>query len=256
MTAWLLLILSWIAPAGADAPPAPDPSLERARRIGETIDRAWILRRPEWFKMALAILKGDLFDPSQGWWPSGSKTRDWAWLASRYDADGDAVVTAAELPLDERRFEMLDANGDGVVTPADFDAPASQEPSVGRAMFRAFDRDHDGRVTMEDLERFFRSADPEELGFLTPGDVERALRDPSEARSREKSRENDDSDMPTPLQMLHLLFTGQMGSLTEGPRAGEVIPEVSLTHLDGGAAVPLSKLRKGRPFVIAFGSFT
>ncbi|MES1198851.1 MAG: hypothetical protein ABUS48_02615 [Pseudomonadota bacterium] len=80
---------------------------------------------------------------------------------NRLDANHDGVISADERQAVQARFEQarenrphLDANGDGVVTRAEFNA-------AGVSMFDRMDKNHDGRVTQDELpQRGHREASP------------------------------------------------------------------------------------------------
>jgi hypothetical protein len=96
----------------------------------------------------------------------------------RADADGDGVVTRAEIEREATdRFAALDGNGDGTVSRDEFAAksgsgrrrdpdrpaaPFTREAYVARALarFDRRDRDDDGRLSGEELERVTRAARP------------------------------------------------------------------------------------------------
>ncbi len=73
-------------------------------------------------------------------------------MFGRMDADGDGVVTLAELEDKQRRerltrrFERMDANDDGQVTEAEFTA-------AGDKLFEHLDENADGALSMGELER-------------------------------------------------------------------------------------------------------
>jgi hypothetical protein len=52
----------------------------------------------------------------------------WVYLRSRYDADGDGRIQAAEYTRSPRGFANLDADHDGVVSAADFDPAYDGKP--------------------------------------------------------------------------------------------------------------------------------
>lgn len=108
--------------------------------------------------------------------PRQTKRERRASLYLRADADGDGVVTRAEIEREAvDRFVMLDGNGDGTVSRDEFAArsgagrrrdpdrpraPFTREKYVGRALsrFDRRDRDDDGRLSGEELTRLTRPA--------------------------------------------------------------------------------------------------
>jgi Ca2+-binding EF-hand superfamily protein len=243
------------------------PGAAHTHRLGELLDRAWILPRPEWAKMAIAILRDEAMDPAKGWWASGGKLHDWTWLRERFDRDRGGRIERGELPLDDAQWNVLDRDLDGVISAGDFDFSAGAlRPSPARALFERLDEDSNGRVTLEELKDLFRRADSLGLGFLTQDDLQSALADrespPRPARDQYREEE------PSPWRMLLMLFSGQLGSLAEGPRVGNIAPDFRLPALDRNAGallsasaslfplVSLSASRGRKPVVLVFGSFT
>jgi Ca2+-binding EF-hand superfamily protein len=79
-----------------------------------------------------ALLLGALVLASPSWAqeapPAPAAPDDpWAFIAARYDADGDGSVARAEYTRGDAGFARLDRDGDGALTPADF---ARSEPSA------------------------------------------------------------------------------------------------------------------------------
>ena len=52
------------------------------------------------------------------------------------------------------------------------------------------------------------------------------------------------------------LFSGDLGSMNEGPKLNDRAPDFTLKAPDGKSAVQLSKLFGAKPVVLVFGSFT
>ena len=95
--------------------------------------------------------------------------RDAAEIFERLDADGDGLVTGAEVAsARDARFGEMDADGDGSVTLSEFTAHA-QAQSVERAtrMFERLDADGDGVLSRDALEaRRGRGPGPEMIDRL------------------------------------------------------------------------------------------
>jgi hypothetical protein len=234
----LLALAVAVMPARAAAPPAPQP--------------------PEGLRMFLAILSGKPPSPPAGWFGPSKSAYGWAWLAERYDADRDGVVTAKEFTGPKPFFTRLDRDGDGKLTRADLDFKprASNDPRermldmvLGRA-----DRDRDGRISPKEWQALFEQAAGEK-GELTREDLRRLLLPPAQAKGP-PSKGGPPSGMPSRVTLLHGLFTGEIGSLHEGPSLGDQAPDFTLRTQDGKREVSLSEFRGKKPVVLIFGSFT
>lgn len=242
----------------------PGPDALPQQGLLAALDRGWAEPRPEWVQMAIAILRGEALRTDRGWWRSAGAARDWAWLAARFDADDDGVVTRRELPLADDAFACLDRDSDGAVKAADLELLAPEPEARIADLFGRLDADANGRVTRGELEAFFDRADSGALGFLTPDDLEGALR-PGGARASGPDAPEGGADAPgggpPPRELLAMLLDGQLGSLGDGPAVGAMAPDFTLQRLGGPEAgapelVQLSALRGRRPVALVFGSFT
>ena len=226
--------------------------LDLARALGAVLDVRW-RSRPEWGDMAVAIFKGEAMDTRKGWWRPARQRLGVEWLCSRFDTNLDGKVDRAELPEAATYFQRLDANSDGVISALDFKKPrGASSDGEARALFRALDSDSNGRVSRDELKKFFDGADSGKLGFLTPEDLTAALSDPDSG----KAKASDGDEGPSPWQMLVMLLDGQLGSLREGPALGELAPDFTLRARDGKSSFTLSSSRAKKPVVLIFGSFT
>jgi EF hand domain-containing protein len=251
------LVLAAVARAASTPGNASEePPLDVARLLGTVADGVW-KDRPEWGDMAVAILKGEMLHPEKSWWRPSQKSLGWPWLASHFDRNGDGRIERTEFPLDDLLFERLDRNQDGAIRAADLEPPRDgQFPGLGE-VFSRLDRDSNGRISLEELTEFFKKADSGGLGFLSREDIRRALfESPEEEGDDGKRGGGGGGDIPPPWIMLHMLFTGQIGSLTEGPRLGEMAPDFMLPVHQSKRSVTLSASRGKRPVVLIFGSFT
>jgi hypothetical protein len=201
--------------------------------------------------MAVAILKGEAMDTRKGWWRPARHRLGWDWLRGRFDANLDGWLDRAELPEAGKYFERLDFNSDGVISAPDFEPARDAFSGGARSLFRKLDRDSNGRVSRDELNRFFDRADGEKLGFLTPEDLGKALSDPGASKAGEGG-----GDEPSPWQMLSMLASGQLGSLSEGPLVGGLAPDFTLKTRDGKSSFTLASSRGKKPVVLIFGSFT
>lgn len=222
------------------------------RLLGEHLERGW-KDRPEWGEMAVAILKREALGPGKGWWKPPGNLYGFDWLLERCDLSGDGLIQKGEWTGAGPDFERLDRDEDGEVSPADFDwSRESPRHSAAAFLFQHLDRDSNGRITHEELRRFFEEADRGSLGFVSREDLESALaEDPPERGSGPRGRSEPPASM-----LLSMLFAGQLGSLNEGPRPGTPAPEIHLKTQDGESSYRLSDSRGRRPVVLIFGSFT
>jgi hypothetical protein len=250
----LLLALCWAFLAPAQAPAAApeakeEKSLDLAGVLGSMTDAAW-KDRPEWGNMMVAILKGEMLKKGKAWWSPGKMRLGWPWLAQHFDRNSDEKIERAEFPLDDLLFERLDRNRDGVLRAADLEPPEDSRFPGLSDVFSRLDRDSNGRISLEEITEFFHQADSGGLGFLSREDIRRAL-----FESADEGGGGGD-DRPSPWIMLHMLLTRQLGSLTEGPRLGEMAPDFRLPSHEGKRVVALSDSRGKKPVVLIFGSFT
>ncbi len=255
-TAMVGLLLLTTAPASRAADPAPRPSPGAARpaTATERLAAAWP-GHPEWVAMLVDILAGSQLGPGDGWFRKGvaETSYDWGTTRPRLDRDGDGAISRSEFAGPDADFARLDRDRDGVLTADDFDFSAhALAPSPGAMLFYRADADSNGKVTRAEIEAFFRANDPEGLGFLSLGDLQRSLGGPP---SRPKPGAAEPSG-PTKETLIQGLFRQEIGSLQAGPRRDEVAPDFTLATVDGGEKVTLSKLVGPKPVVLIFGNFT
>jgi hypothetical protein len=213
-------------------------------------------RPPEALEMFVGILKGNGAGPGAGWFHPGQSRYDWKWLAERMDADRDGVITRKEFKGPSSQFEQLDRDGDGQLSPADFDwSPRSrlaQQSQVATMLFRRGDGNSDGRLSRTEWKALFEQVAGDKE-YLTADDL-RALLFPPMPRAGKAAPPG--AGMPSRWMLLKGLFTGEIGSLHEGPALGEMAPEFRLSSQDGKRTISLSDYRGKKPVVLIFGSFT
>jgi hypothetical protein len=210
------------------------------------------LGKLEGVQMLLTILSGEMPDAGTGWFHPAQSLYDWKWLAGRWDANRDGIITREEFTGSKELFDRLDRNRDGKITPEDLDwsdkAPYWREANLANRLFRRADADTNGRVTAEEWQTLFKKAAGGK-DALTPEDLRLLLFPPP-------SSPPPPSEMPSRLTLLHGLLTGEIGSPLEGPRVGQPAPDFTLTTQDGKTTMSLSQFRGKKPVVLVFGSFT
>ncbi|MCI0639610.1 MAG: hypothetical protein L0Y72_02505 [Gemmataceae bacterium] len=125
--------------------------------------------------------------------------------------------------------QRFDADRDGVIVVHEF--------AGSREWFDLLDRDRDSKLTALDFD-WSKSA-----GYAKGKE------------SAAKGKEKGGGGGPNPL-MLSLFFTGDVGSLHEGPKVNQRAPDFTLKSMDGKKSFTLAENLGKKPTVIIFGSFT
>jgi hypothetical protein len=206
--------------------------------------------------MLWAILKdGSNMGPTSGWFHPSESRYGWTWLADRFDSNEDGVLTADELKGSAPLFRALDRDGDEVVTSDDLDwSPGSkylQGRAQARGRFARMDQNGNGRITLAEWEQAFEQATKGKK-FLSQTDLADLLYPAAPAKPAKSAA----SEGPSRLTLLMGLFTGEIGSPSEGPRLGQVAPAFSLETHDKARRISLADYRGKKPVVLIFGSFT
>jgi hypothetical protein len=245
-------LLAGLALAGAaQAAPKGPPPASWADFVPPTF--RWV-GRLEGVQMLAAILAGDPPDAGFGWFHPGQSRYGWKWLADRCDADHDGAVTRKEFKGPTDLFERLDRDHDGRVTAADFDwseqSPYMRQMQMARRLFGRGDANSDGRLTAAEWQDLFKQA-ARGKDAVTADDLRDLLFPPPPPPSK-----GPPPGMPTPIVLLHGLFSGEIGSVFEGPAVGRMAPDFILETHDGKQRVALSDYRGKKPVVLIFGNFT
>jgi hypothetical protein len=245
----VLAALGLSGPAGGAAGPARPgkPGPGKAVRLSEGA------------RMLLAIFSGRPISPGSGWFGPGQSRYDWRWLADRLGTDGAGAITRKRFKGPAELFARLDRDGDGKLTPADLDWSPRSQP-VGQArlaemLFRRADADGNGRISAAEWQALFKKA-ARGKDHLTPEDLRALLLPPAKAAPRKAGKAPRPTGMPSRWTLLKGLFSGEIGSLREGPALGEKAPDFRLRSHDGKRTVTLSSFRGKKPVVLIFGSFT
>jgi hypothetical protein len=235
---WLMLARSVLTitllagPAFAAAPPTAQPRLPEGVR--KFID---ILTNPNTMAVAedLCVSKSRL---------------GWEWLARKHGIRPGGSISRRAFKGPPELFRIIDRDGDGYIRADDFDwrdsAPFVRQQMMATAMFRRLNRSGDGQMTEKEWkEAFERIAGGKE--HITPEDLRRALFAPSGGPPMKP---------PTRLTRLMGLFTGELGSVNEGARLGELAPDFELSTPDLKQTIKLSSFKGKKPVVLIFGNFT
>ena len=257
-------------PAGSPSTPPSGLPPELILRLGNLIEKDW-KDRPEWARMAVAILKGKQLGMGgrNGWFGPGRSRYNWKWLQNRFDKDPqDGKIEQSELAtaISPADFKRLDRDHNGAITKDDLDWSAGNplfSDSPANQVFDRLDRDSNGRVTREEINKFFKQA-AGEFEFLTPEDLRNALGFRESADRKQRGRGG-----PSPgirWKMFQRLLNGELGTLESGPDLEQMAPNFNLPLLAHDADktelvltdkfVKLSDSRGKRPVVLIFGSFT
>lgn len=239
----------------ADSPTVPARKTRRwynpRRYIERCLQAADDVRRLEIVEMLSTLAQGEPPDDGKGWFHGGRSRYGWDWLAGRYDQNGDGQISADEFPPHASELlARLDRDQDGKIERDDFDWSSDsvyvKQASQVRRVFGPVDRDRDGHVTREEWIKFFDRAALGE-GSITPADLQAALFPPRPPSS---------DDDPTPIDFLRGFASGELGSISEGPRIEERAPDFELPDHKRQRRLRLSQYRDKKPVVLIFGSFT
>jgi hypothetical protein len=253
------LVLAGVLLSGLSAqaaPPAAAPArgwLDPLRYRDALTQAAAAVQHVEAVEMVTAVVNGSQMGPGEGWFHAGQSRYSWQWLAARYDANHDGVITREEFTGPPAVFERLDRDGNGVITADDFDwsekSPFVQQADMAEHVFRMIDRNSNGKLSRAEWDSFFEKM-AKERDFVTQEDLRTALFPP-----RPRPAPGQSAGGPTPDIFLKGLLTGELGSLFPGPSVGQVAPDFTLKTEDGQAEMSLSEFH-GKPVVLVFGSFT
>jgi hypothetical protein len=211
-------------------------------------------RPPESVRMLIAVLRGSQMGPGDGWFGPSETRYTWKWLAERCGVDpAKGGIPRGAFRGQEALFARLDRNRDGVITPDDLDwserSPYMQVSFMATRFFRKFNAQSDGRLTRDELLQFFEKAAGGK-DYLSPDDFREALLAGMFAAARQGG------DMPSTAVLVRGLFSGELGSMNEGPKLNERAPDFVLKTSDGKSTIQLAQVLRSKPVVLVFGSFT
>jgi thiol-disulfide isomerase/thioredoxin len=238
-------------PDGVTPEQLDDP--KEAKRVADLIDKQYPAPQPEVVKMLVDILRGSKLDGSDGWFGPAQSRYTFDWLAKRNGVDPqDKAIPKDKFRGDVALFERLDRNGDGKIAPDDFDwsdkNPYVLQANLYNRLFRRIDTSGDGKLTREELDAFFKMV-AKDKDFFTADDLRQVMipRGPAGFGP---------GDGPSIPVLVRGVFSGEVGSMYEGPKLGEIAPNFKLKTPDGKETFSLSKLIGPKPVVLIFGNFT
>ncbi|MDX2035173.1 MAG: deiodinase family protein [Isosphaeraceae bacterium] len=211
-------------------------------------------RRPELATQLVALFtEDDPQRPRNGWYQSGSSTLGWNALAAWADRDRNSAITRAEFSTigSPEHWERLDRDADGLIEASDFDwsthsSHVLEEKRIN-TRFLEVDRNTDGRISRDEWNAWFSSS--------SAGDGSVSVAEFRELLTLD----------PEPKQRFSLYYRwnrakstmqGDLGSMFEGPKVGELAPNFTLKTHDGSASQPIIDPSDRRPTVLIFGNFT
>jgi hypothetical protein len=251
------------APCRAQDDPLP-PKL--AARLGHLLEQDW-KDRPEWAEMAAVILKNEPMGHGKGWFTGAKSRYGWTWLTRTFPEEtADGTIDRDEIPqLAATDFARLDRNGDDEISAPDFDwskgNPMMSGFSPSDMVFNRLDLDFNGRLTREEVTRFFDKTG-DGFDFLTMEDLRRGL------DLKMPDRSDGPGGKPPDQRWLFMarLLNGELGSLTPGPKLEDEAPKLNLplvAHNEDRSKlalteqfIELKQFRGKKPVVLIFGSFT
>ena len=227
-------------------------SPDELRAVASQLEETWKgTTPPEHIRMLIAIAQGGQMGGESGWFGPAKSRYSWEWLARRHEIADDGSLSEKEFRGPPDLFAGLDRNGNGRITKDDFDwsdeNPDVRNMALVHRFFRKMDGQGDGRLTREDLMAFFDKAAGGK-DHLKSGDLRRALMAGYSSYLP--------GDAPTPVSLLGGMFTGELGSLHEGPQLDAPAPDFTLKTQDGLRTIRLSEEIGKRPIVLMFGNFT
>jgi len=242
----------WDASFGVAAEPSARADAAPFRELVVRTARA--VKQLEFTDTLTAVLNGSTLGPGEGWFKKQGQTRfDWNWLADRFDANHDGRITREEFKGPGAFFDRLDRDHDGAITKKDLDwsdsSPYWGQLRLATQILRRADGDADQKLSKEEWAALFKElAKGKEV--IDAEDIRTLLFPPPEPRKPGAS------DRPSKAILLKGLFTGELGSPSEGPRLGQAAPDFTLPTQDGKKTITLSSFRGHKPVVLIFGSFT
>ena len=225
-------------------------------------------QRSESVRMLIAIARGSEMAPTDGWFGPANSQFDFGTLVQRWGEPDKGAFSVEDLsdPID--LLSRLDRDKNGRITGDDLDwsdeSPWVQQARIANRVFRRLDRQADGTLTIEEWQEFFDkargNADSVSLeafrDALISGRSAASAPPSGSPPPSSQSGGTQPTDEPTMEILLKGLAAGEIGSLLEGPRSGEMAPDFTLPSLNGTGMTTLSQLVGEKPTVLIFGNYT
>jgi hypothetical protein len=189
----------------------------------------------------------------EGWFGPAQGRYSWKWLADRCGVDpAKGEIPRNRFPGSEVLFKRLDRDKNGIISSDDFDwsdrSPYVQMAYMVNRLFRKLNAEGNGQLTKDELLQFFEKA-AQGKDHLSADDFRDALLSGMFARYQQ-------SEMPSQAVLIRGLFSGELGSMNEGPKVNEQAPDFTLQTADGKQTIQLAKRIGAKPIILVFGSFT
>jgi hypothetical protein len=202
----------------------------------------------------LLVRKGADMGPGDGWFKPAEGRYNWKWLSAR--CGGKERISPKDFDGPPDLFARLDRDRDGFLTAADFDwterSPYMRQLNQAQQWLRQ--RSPEGKITREQWDELFKQL-ARDKEYLNADDV-RALLNPPPPPPGQR-RPGPGEGPPSKAVLLQGLFTGEIGSIFEGPKIGQKAPDFTLPTHDGKKIITLSEyVKRQKPVVLVFGSFT
>ena len=257
-THWMILVMAIVLSAtgfAAEEPKSEFPLGPELQNVPlEELEKNYEGKTPpEGIRMYLSIVKGGRLGPGEGWFGPGQSRFSYQWLVERCGVGADGPgISRDKFTGPAVMFDRFDRNRDGMIARFDLDwsddNPWVEHAYLANRLFRQMNKTGDGRLTRDQWVAFFdEAASGKEVvsasmlrehwltglggGFL-PGDA------------------------PTTEQLLYGLFTGEVGSMQEGPALNAKAPDFTLKTPDGAQTMRLSDKIGKQPVVLVFGNYT
>ncbi len=228
-------------------------STEELKALADELEKSYENQKaPESIRMLIAISRGSMMGPNEGWFGPAQSRHSWKSLAERHGIKPDEGIAADQFQGKPEWFARFDRNRNGSITAEDLDW-SERNPWVQHAysvnrLLRRLDTTGDGQLTREEWLAFFDTV------AGTRNEVR--LEELRETWLTGISSGFYPGDAPTQELLLQGLLTGEVGSLQEGPQLNEPAPDFTLKTHDGGRTIHLADVIGPKPIVLVFGNFT